>query len=150
MIIREANNQDIHQLRSMEQGVIDYERPLNSSLTLKDTQYYDLPAMIADASTHLVVVEDHGKLIGTGYAQIHASREYFVHERHAYIGFMYVSPDHRGKGIAQKILNVLLEWSESQGVSDFYLDVYEQNASAVKSYQKAGFLPNLLQMKLSR
>ncbi|MEM8489631.1 MAG: GNAT family N-acetyltransferase [Pseudomonadota bacterium] len=150
MIIREANNQDIPQLRSMEQGVIDYERPLNSSLTSEDTNYYDLSAMIADANTHLVVIEYHSELIGTGYAQIRESRDYFVHEHHAYIGFMYVSPDHRGKGLAQKILNRLLEWSESRGVSDFYLDVYEQNASAIKSYQKAGFVPNLLQMKLSR
>ncbi|NRB82075.1 MAG: GNAT family N-acetyltransferase, partial [Saccharospirillaceae bacterium] len=57
---------------------------------------------------------------------------------------------HRGKGINNQIMNKLLSWSESQGANDFYLDVYSKNESAIKAYQKAGFEPCMIQMKISK
>ncbi|HBA34559.1 MAG TPA: GNAT family N-acetyltransferase [Gammaproteobacteria bacterium] len=148
MILREALSADLPRLLELEQCVIEFERPLNSSLKSGNTFYYDLPNMISDDRTHLIVVEDCGNIIGTGYAQIRNSKECLVHEKHAYIGFMFVSPNHRGQGFAQKILDQLIEWSKGEGVKDIYLDVYAQNESAIKSYHKAGFKPCLLEMKL--
>ena len=148
MILREATPADLPRLLELEQGVIEFERPLNSSLKSRDTFYYDLPNMISDDNTHLIVVEDCGRIVGTGYAQIRNSKECLVHETHSYIGFMFVSSDHRGQGLAQKILDRLIEWSKGEGVKDIYLDVYAQNESAIKSYNKAGFKPCLLEMKL--
>ncbi len=148
MIFREAIPADLSRLLELEQCVIESERPLNSSLKSSSTFYYDLPNMISDDNTHLIVVEVSGDIIGTGYAQIRNSKECLVHEKHSYIGFMFVSPNHRGKGLAQKILDQLIEWSEGEGVKDIYMDVYAQNESAIKAYNKAGFKPCLLEMKL--
>jgi RimJ/RimL family protein N-acetyltransferase len=36
-----------------------------------------------------------------------------------------------------------------QGVTDFYLDVYADNPSAIRAYEKLGFKPNLVEMKMS-
>lgn len=149
MLFREAVTADLSQLLELEQRVIEAERPLNASLKSESTFYYDLPTMISDKKTHLVVVEDCEKIIGTGYAQIRPSKECFVHEKHAYIGFMFVSPDYRGEGLAQEILDWLIRWSKDAGVKDFYLDVYAQNEPAIRSYRKAGFKPCLVEMKLS-
>lgn len=148
MKFRQAIPADLAKLLELEQCVIAYERPLNPSLKSTDTCYYDLPTMISDGNTHLIVVEDDGDVIGCGYAQIRHSKECLVHEKHAYLGFMFVSPDHRGKGLAQQILDCLIEWSRGEGVMHVYLDVYAQNESAIKSYHKAGFKPCLMEMKL--
>jgi len=148
LILREAIPADLSRLQELEQCVIESERPLNSSLKTSNTFYYDLPNMILDDNTYLIVVEVSGDIIGTGYAQIRNSKECFVHEKHSYIGFMFVSPNHRGKGLAQKILDQLIEWSEGEGIKDIYMDVYAQNESAIKAYNKAGFKPCLVEMKL--
>lgn len=148
MIFRDAIPADLSRLLELEQSVIESERPMNPSLKSSETVYYDLPHLISDDNTRLLVVEVGGKIIGSGYAQIRNSKECFVHEKHSYIGFMFVTPSHRGEGLAQKILDHLMEWSKDRGVKDIYMDVYVKNESAIKAYTKAGFEPCLQEMKL--
>lgn len=62
---------------------------------------------------------------------------------------MYVSHQYRGQGINAKIIEELMSWSKRKGVSDLYLDVYAQNDPAVKAYEKVGFKPSLMEMKLN-
>jgi ribosomal protein S18 acetylase RimI-like enzyme len=61
---------------------------------------------------------------------------------------MYVKPGHRGKGINKVITDELVSWSKLRGISEVRLDVYAQNESAIKAYEKAGFEPHLLTMRL--
>jgi ribosomal protein S18 acetylase RimI-like enzyme len=61
---------------------------------------------------------------------------------------MYVSPDFRGKGINKALVGHLISWSKNKGAQAVYLDVYSENASAIKAYEKVGFEPSLLEMKL--
>ena len=61
---------------------------------------------------------------------------------------MYVEPSHRGQGIIQRIIEELLVWSRGEGVTDFFLDVYTGNESAVRAYEKFGFKAHMLEMKL--
>jgi len=42
------------------------------------------------------------------------------------------------------ILQDLVSWGRRRGVTDFYLDVYAENASAVRAYEKFGFRGSLL------
>jgi ribosomal protein S18 acetylase RimI-like enzyme len=62
---------------------------------------------------------------------------------------MYVTPDFRGRGINREITEKLIAWSRSRGVTDLYLDVYSENTSAIKAYEKVGFKPSIVEMKLS-
>jgi GNAT superfamily N-acetyltransferase len=98
----------------------------------------------------LVVVEHGDELVGCGYAQIRQSKQAHVQDKHAYVGFIYVTPAYRGKGINQRIMDNLFAWSESRGVNDIMLDVYFANESAIRAYQKAGFEPALVQMRFSQ
>ena len=148
LIIREANLDDISTLLELEQCVIEAEKPFNASIKTEKTHYYDLDDLITSKDSCLIVVEDSSDIIATGYAQIRESKVALNHEKHSYLGFMFVSPEHRGKAINQKVMNHLVEWSKGRGITDFYLDVYSQNESAIKAYQKAGFEPCLVEMKL--
>ncbi|MEH6346721.1 MAG: GNAT family N-acetyltransferase [Bermanella sp.] len=148
MIIREANPEDIPALLDLEQSVIEAEKPFNSSIKAEKTHYYDLDNLIASKDSYLVVVEDSSDIVATGYVQIRESKTALKHDTHSYLGFMFVSPEHRGKAINQKVMSHLIEWSKSRGITDLYLDVYSQNESAIKAYEKAGFEPSLMEMKL--
>ncbi len=148
MIIREANPEDISALLDLEQYVIEAEKPFNSSIKTAKTHYYDLDNLISSKDSYLIVVEDSSDIVATGYAQIRESKVALNHDKHSYLGFMFVSPEHRGKAINQKVMSHLIKWSKSRGITDLYLDVYSQNESAIKAYKKAGFEPCLIEMKL--
>lgn len=149
MIFRAATHADLVQLRALEQGVVEAERPFNPELRPAPVRYYDLEALIDSADSELLVVEVDREIQACGYAQIRPSKPSLRHERHAYLGFMIVAPALRGQGINAKVIERLLDWAKRRGVSDFYLDVYFENRAAVRAYEKMGFQPSLLEMKLS-
>ena len=149
MKLRPAQPDDLPILLEFEQGVVEEERPCNDSIKKSYVNYYDLDALLADPNTSLQLVEHAGRIVGCGYAQLRASESAFVHDRHAYLGFMYVEPGVRGQGINKLIVESLISWSRDQGVHDFYLDVYTENRAAIRAYEKVGFAPVLVEMKLN-
>jgi len=146
--IRKATVSDIPTLARFEQGVVETERPFDPTLKPHPNSYYDVPRMIEDPLVHLVVAEHGGRLIGCGYARIEASKHYLRHERHAYLGFMYVDLEWRGKNVNQMIIENLKQWTIAQGVTEMRLEVYVKNLAAVKAYEKAGFSQLLVQMRM--
>lgn len=146
--LREAQSTDKTALLQLEQALIKAERPFNASLKAKGAYYYDIDYLIDDADTHLLVGEVSDELIASGYVQIRRSKAALNHDRHGYLGFMFVAENYRGQGLNKQIMQRLIGWGKSQGVSNFYLDVYSQNASAIRAYEKLGFSPTLMEMQL--
>jgi len=145
---RPAVIEDLPVLYQFEQGIIESERPYDSTLKKGSINYYDLKVLIESSDAEVVVaVQDH-EIIGSGYIQIQESKPYKKHIKHGYIGFMFVKASHRGKGIVQVITDAMLRWAKSQGIAEVKLEVYDQNQSAVRAYQKAGFMKNLVEMRL--
>jgi GNAT superfamily N-acetyltransferase len=149
IIIRKSTLKDIQVLLSFEQGVISAERPFDVTLKSGHIHYYDLEEMITASHIEIVVAESGNKIIGSGYARIERSKPYLAHEAHAYLGFMYVDPHYRGKGVNQKIIEALKEWSLSQNVTELRLDVYANNIAAIKAYEKAGFTSHMVEMRMN-
>jgi GNAT superfamily N-acetyltransferase len=145
--IRPATLADMDTLLQFEQGVISAERPLDPTLKDGHINYYNLPELITSPNCHLVVAELAGEVIGSGYARIETSKIYLNHPQYAYLGFMYVLPQHRGKGVNKMVIAALQEWAASQGINELRLEVYCQNAPAIKAYQKVGFISHMLAMR---
>lgn len=148
IIIRKARPADLETLLAFEQGVISAERPFDPTLKAGQTHYYDIEKMIAATDVELVVAESKGELLASGYARIENAKPYLQHTQHAYLGFMYVVPAYRGKGINRMILDVLIQWVKTQNISELKLDVYNENASAIKAYEKAGFSKYMVNMRM--
>ncbi len=146
--IRPARHTDLDTLFRFEQGVITTERPFDPTLAADPIRYYDLPAMIDAHEVALVVAESDGVLIGSGYARIEPAKPYLLHTLHAYLGFMYVEPAHRGKGINRLIIDALKTWALSRNITELRLDVYHSNNSAIRAYEKAGFSQHMVNMRL--
>jgi GNAT superfamily N-acetyltransferase len=146
--IREATTADLPALLAFEQGVVEAERPYNSKIRAESVHYYDIAELIAQSESVVLVAEKAGRLIATGHISLKRSSDYYEHDRHGYLGLMYVEPAFRGQGLIQAIIDELLAWARGQGIKDFFLDVYADNEPAIRAYEKFGFRANMLEMKL--
>jgi len=147
--IRKVSLIDLEQLLAFEQDLIKAERPFDPTLKPDPVNYYDLKAMLTAANIEVVVAEVDNKIIASGYARIEKSKPFLKHTDYAYLGFMYVLPEYRGQGINKRIIDVLKNWAASQNISEFRLEVYYDNTSAIKAYEKFGFKKHMLEMRLN-
>ena len=145
---RPATIDDLDILYRFEQDIISAERPFNETLKTGKINYYDLREMLASPNVHIVLALDGQKIIGSGYARIEYGKPYLQHSQHSYLGFMFVEPNYRGKGVNNTIIEALKEWSISQGIYELRLHVYNDNEAAIRAYEKAGFEKHLLEMRL--
>lgn len=148
ILIRKAGLDDLEQLYAFEQGIIQTERPFDPTLKDDPIHYYDLKAMLFASDVELVVADTDGKIIGSGYVRIEKAKDYLEYQQFAYIGFMYVLPAYRGKGINKKILDHLIDWSRKQNLNEVRLEVYNDNVPAISAYEKCGFKKHIIEMRL--
>ena len=146
--IRIATVKDIDVLKVFEQEIIKYERPYAPNLRKDPIFYYDIKNLIERVDAQVLVAELNDEKIGCGYALIKNSPSYKKPEKFVYLGFMYVSPINRGKGINGLIVSELIKWAKIKNIKEIQLDVYSKNKSALKAYEKLGFNPDLLKMRL--
>ena len=145
--IRKATVDDLEQLLIFEQDLIKTERPFDPTVKPDPVNYYDLNAMLTAPHIEVAVAEINNKIIASGYARIDKSQPFLKHEYHAYLGFMYVLPEFRGKGINKQIIDALKKWAATQNINEFRLEVYYGNAAAIKAYEKIGFTRYILEMR---
>ena len=148
IIVRPATLADLPTLLTFEEGIILTERPFDKTLLEGKFHYYDIGAMITDDNAAVIVAESSGELVGSGSAIIKPGNTYNQHEHFAHLGFMFVKPEHRGKGINQAIIQALRDWSATKGLSEIRLQVYAENENAIKAYEKVGFKKLLTEMRL--
>jgi len=148
MITRKATLDDIEALRTFEQGLIKAERPFDETLKADPIQYYDLEYLLTDENIRLVVVEVGQQIIACGYPRIKKAKPYAQYSFYSYLGFMFVQDEFRGKGINQLVIEALTQWSLEQGVNMIHLDVFTENAAAVRAYKKVGFKEYLVEMRM--
>ena len=137
ILIRAATLEDLPTLLTFEQGIISAERPYDSTLKPDPISYYDIGAVSGE------------RLIGSGYAIKKASRHYLNPPYHAFIGFLYVEPDFRGRGVKQRVLEHLFAWARANDLPEIHLTVYPDNAPAIRAYEKVGFEPYILEMRMN-
>jgi GNAT superfamily N-acetyltransferase len=147
--IRDAEMIDLPILLEFEQAIVESERPNEKNIKQENVKFYDLENLIRSTDSKVLVAELNNQLIGSGFADIRQSRDYLEDEYHSYLGFMYVKPPHRGKGINQLIIQQLIDWSREKGLTAISLEVLEKNIPAVKSYEKAGFEKVLVEMRMN-
>src|SRR2546423_13091991 len=107
IITRKATIHDLDTLLRFEQNLITAERPFDKTMKSGYIHYYDIAEMIKAPHIEVVVAELDGEIIGSGYARIEMAKLYLSHKQYAYLGFMYVGPSYRGKGVNKKIIEAL-------------------------------------------
>lgn len=146
--LRPATQNDLPILYDFEQGIIAVERPYDETLKPGHINYYDIKAMIESSKTEVIVAVVENEIVGSAYIAIKAAKPYLKHAYYGYLGFMYVKPEYRGMGINQKIIEELKVWAKTKNINELRLDVYSDNHSAIRAYEKAGFKKNLINMRI--
>lgn len=139
---------DLNTLLAFEQELITAERPFEPALKAGNIHYYAIKNMVQADHTYLAVALVENEIIGSGYARMEKSKPFQKFDYYAYIGFIYVKPTHRGKGVSQKILDALVLWAKSKKLEEIRLDVYHANLPAIRAYEKAGFKKHVVKMRL--
>ncbi len=144
---RRATPADVAILLEFEQGIIRAERPWDPTLQPDPISYYDVGAMIEAEDYEVIVAVDGDLIIGSGYAKEKASDHYVEPAIHCFLGFMFVRDEYRGRGINGLVTEALLNWARARGLTEVRLRVYEDNAGAIRAYDKAGFKKHLVEMR---
>jgi ribosomal protein S18 acetylase RimI-like enzyme len=145
---RPAKLIDLPVLYEFEQGIVTAERPFDPTLKPGYINYYDLKELILSDDAEVIVATFDNKVIGSGYAKIKKGESFQSYEFYAYLGFMYVKPEHRGKGVVRNLIDVLKSWATSKNLTEIRLEVYEENHSAIRAYEKAGFKKHMVEMRI--
>ncbi|WP_333863222.1 GNAT family N-acetyltransferase [Sphingobacterium sp.] len=147
-IIRQAQENEVDALIEFEQGIVEAERPFDNTLKEGQIHYYDLLELIRSEEAEVLVAVVEDQLVGSGYAKLLDAKPYQKYKKYAYLGFMYVKPTYRGRGVNKLILERLISWAKERNISEVRLQVYDENSIAKNAYRKVGFKPNLLEMRM--
>lgn len=121
LVIRAMQGEDVAELAKMEKAAF--------SVPWSEKAFADL--LTHPYNLYLVAVLD-GRTVGCAGVTMLGDE--------ADIDKVMVAKDHRGKGIASKLLEKLLECCEERGVTSFTLEVRVSNAPAIHLYRKYGFV----------
>jgi len=147
--VRKATLEDLPTLLHFEQGIIKAERPMDPTIKDGSISYYDIAELITSKNSDVYVVEIDDKIVASGYAKIKEDRHYLKHDNQGYLGFMFVPKTERGKGLNKLIVDALLKWCKARQIHEIRLDVYDQNPSAIRAYEKVGFKKHMINMRLN-
>lgn len=99
---------------------------------------------IAEGSTHALLVEEQGRLLG--FVSHVLTQRFHEHQPvgrrdalHAYICEAVVHRDAAGRGLGSALLRQTVEHIRGQGIDDIYIDRHEENAASAGMMRKAGF-----------
>ena len=144
---RKAKLEDLPVLYEFEQQIIAAERPFDPTLKPGHINYYDLKAKVLESTSEVIVAVSGDKLVSSGYGSIRTPKNYFIFDQYVYMGFMYVRPEFRGRGVIKGLIERLEAWAVSQNIKEVRLDVYNDNAAALRAYEKAGFKKHMIEMR---
>ncbi len=148
-IIRKATQEDLPVLMKFMKGLVEAERPMDPTIKEGHVEYYNLSDIIKNEDSELFVVELDKELVASGYAKIKDDRPYLKHDKQGYLGFMFVPEKHRGNGYNKLIMDALLQWCKDRNIFEIRLDVYNDNPSAIRAYEKVGLKKHLITMRMS-
>lgn len=148
-IVRKATEKDLPVLMEFMMGLVEAERPMDPTIKDGHVVYYNLSEIMQNKDSDLFVVELNNELVASGYAKIKEDRPYLKHDKQGYLGFMFVPEKHRGNGYNKLIMDVLLKWCKDRNIFEIRLDVYQDNPSAIRAYEKAGMKKHLIMMRMN-
>ncbi|MEO6902515.1 MAG: GNAT family N-acetyltransferase [Bacteroidia bacterium] len=148
--LRPATIDDLPILLTFEQGIVKTERAFDITLKEGEIHYYDLSKMIGNENAQVLVVELNSEIVASGFVEILDAEAFNKFEKYSSFRFMFVTEVHRNKGLNKIILDGLIKWSDSKGIKEIKLNVYDENIPALNAYLKAGFKKTMVEMRLLR
>ena len=142
MKFKKASLSDLEILVSTRVNVLRSANQLDLSVDMKEVEkssrlYYQ-EALASDNHTAFLVYNDDDNVIGAGAVSYYQVMPTYHNPsgKKAYIMNMYIAPEHRRKGIATKLLDLLIADSKERGIDHITLEATQMGR---KLYENYGF-----------
>lgn len=154
MIIRKAKENDIDKIKDLLNQVLKVHhdgRPDIFKYDSKIGKYTDkeLIAIIGNEDTPVFVADD-GEVVGYAFCilQQYKNHNIFTDIKTLYIDDLCVNKNVRGEGIGKKLYDYVLEYAKEKGCYNVTLNVWSENESAMRFYEKCGLKPMKVGMEV--
>lgn len=93
-------------------------------------------------SSHWAVVQRGDEILGIAAAKPPGKIDFYASQGEAcFIESVWIAPAMRRNGVGERLVNYLIEQERRAGIRQFYLWVFDDNASAIQLYERMGFKP---------
>jgi ribosomal protein S18 acetylase RimI-like enzyme len=134
MEIRKAGHSDVEAITDLMRDFAAFE---DLSEYFEATPEKLAAAMFGErAFVNGIVAEDSGKVIA--YALFYPNYATFRGQQGMYLEDIFISPEHRGKGIGEAMLRRIAQIAKHQGCERIDFQVLEWNQPAISFYEKLG------------
>ena len=155
IVVRAAESSDKNMIIEMLQSLQDYERALHPGrrpgADVAEFRYKRITDAAENFNGAVLVAIEKSEIVGltAGWMIIDEDQlQDMEHREHGYISVLFVSPEHRGKSIAQKLLNSIEQHLVSVGANRLSINTLARNGPAVTASRAVGFEP--FEMKLEK
>ena len=155
IVVRAAESSDKNMIIEMLQSLQDYERALHPGrrpgADVAEFRYKRITDAAENFNGAVLVAIEKSEIVGltAGWMIIYEDQlQDMEHREHGYISVLFVSPEHRGKNIAQKLLNSIEQHLVSVGANRLSINTLARNGPAVTASRAVGFEP--FEMKLEK
>jgi GNAT superfamily N-acetyltransferase len=104
---------------------------------------------VADRNRMIVAARIDGAPVGFVEGLTRAPAVYAPAGLNGFVAHIYVTPEVRGTGVAQRLVADLLDWFRERTVTTVGLQVIDGNDGAVRFWRSQGFVSEFLQMRLA-
>lgn len=102
----------------------------------------DLAEMLARGTSAAFVAEVDRRLVGFLSGGLEESQPDRLPERHATVGYLYVDPGFRRRGVGRKLFEAMVAWAgRHEGVTHVEMPVLDADIEAALFWQALGFQP---------
>ena len=107
-----------------------------------------IESTISGTDSDILVCEDNSKVVGFILLQAKKRPDFpfVIQGRYCYIMDIIVTENSRGQGFGTALMNSAKEWSKEQNCIFLNLDVLTNNTTAIRIYEKLGFVPKAQEM----
>ena len=155
IVVRAAESSDKNMIIEMLQSLQDYERALHPGrrpgADVAEFRYKRITDAAENFNGAVLVAIEKSEIVGltAGWMIIDEDQlQDMEHREHGYISVLFVSPEHRGRDIAQKLLNSIEQHLVSVGANRLSITTLARNGPAVTASRAVGFEP--FEMKLEK
>ena len=148
IVVRAAEDIDKNKIIEMLQSLQDHERALHPGrrpgADVAEFRYKRIIDAAESFDGAVLVAIEKSEIVGltAGWMIIDDDQlQDMEHREHGYISVLFVSPEHRGKDIAQKLLISIEQHLVSVGANRLSMNTLARNGPAVTASRAVGFEP---------